>query len=48
MRGNLWASKDELINDVLLGTPTHGHTSIGQPTKTYICFVRTLDTAERT
>ena len=25
-----------LISDVLLWTPTYGHTSVGQPTKTYI------------
>ena len=29
-------SKDKLISDVLLWTPTHGHTRIGQPVKTYI------------
>ena len=27
---------DELISDVLLWTPTHGHTSVDQPGKTYI------------
>ena len=27
---------DELINDVLLWNPTHGHTSVGWPAKTYI------------
>ena len=27
---------DELIDDVLLRTPTHGHTSDGRPAKTYI------------
>ena len=32
---NGW-SKDELIHDVLLWTITHGHTSFGQPAKTYI------------
>ena len=31
-----WRSKDELMSDVLLWTFTHGHTSISQPTKTYI------------
>ena len=29
-------SKDELISNVLLWTPTHGHTSVGWPAKTYI------------
>ena len=30
-----WRSKDELISDVLLCTPTHGHTNIGRLAKTY-------------
>ena len=34
-----WRSKDELINDVLLWTPPHGHTSVGRPVKTYISSV---------
>ena len=29
-------SKDKLISNVLLWTPTHGHTSIGLPAKTSI------------
>ena len=29
-------SEDKLISDVSLWTPTHGHTSVGQPAKTYI------------
>ena len=29
-------SKDELISEILLWTPTHGHTSIDRPAKTYI------------
>ena len=33
--------KDELIRDVLLCTPTHGHTGVGWPATT--CFVQTLD-----
>ena len=28
-------SKDELVSDFLLWTPTHGHASIGRPTRTY-------------
>ena len=31
-----WWNKNKLINDVLLWTPIHGHTSFGQPAKTYI------------
>ena len=34
--GHCWRNKDELISDILLWTPTHGHTSDGQPAKTYI------------
>ena len=29
-------SKDELINDVLLWTPTHGRASVWQPAKSYL------------
>ena len=31
-----WRSRDALICGVLLWTSTHGHTSIGRPSKTYI------------
>ena len=31
-----WRSKDEIISDVLLWTPKHGHTRVGRPYKTYI------------
>ena len=34
--GHCWRSKDELISDVLLWTPTHGYPSVGRPAKTYI------------
>ena len=36
MNGYCWWSKDELINDVLRWTPTHGHTNVDRPAKTYI------------
>ena len=36
MTKTCWRSKDKLISDILQWTPTHGHTSVGQPTKTYI------------
>ena len=29
-------SKDELISDVLLWTPSHGHASVGRPDRTYL------------
>ena len=31
-----WRSKDELINDILLWTPSHGHASVGWPARTYL------------
>ena len=31
-----WRSKDELIRDVLLWTPTHGRAKAGRPARTYI------------
>ena len=34
--GHCWKSKDELISDILLWTPTHGCSSVGQSAKTYI------------
>ena len=34
--GHRWRSRDELINDVLLWTPTHGRRKAGQPARIYI------------
>ena len=34
--GHRWKSKDELISDVLLWTPTYGQAKAGRPTRTYI------------
>ena len=34
--GHCWRSKDKLISDILLWTPTHGQTSIGQSAGTDI------------
>ena len=34
--GHCWRSRDELINDVLLWTPTCGRKKAGQPIRTYI------------
>ena len=31
-----WRSRDELISDVLLWTPTHGRAKAGRPVRTYI------------
>ena len=34
--GHCWRSRDELISDVLLWTPTHGRAKAGRPAQTYI------------
>ena len=34
--GHCWRSKDELISDVLLWTPTYGQAKVGRPTRPYI------------
>ena len=34
--GHCWRSKDELISDVLLWTPTFGRAKAGRPARTYI------------
>ena len=34
--GPCWRSKDELISDVLLWTPSHGRAKAGRPARTYI------------
>ena len=34
--GHCWRSRDELIRDVLLWTPTHGQAKAGRPSRTYI------------
>ena len=34
--GHCWTSRDELISDVLLWTPTHGRAKAGRPARTYI------------
>ena len=34
--GHCWWSRDELIRDVLLWTPTHGRAKAGRPARTYI------------
>ena len=34
--GHYWRSKDKLISNILLWTPTCGHTSVGWPAMTYI------------
>ena len=34
--GHCWRSRDELISDVLLRTPTYGRAKAGRPARTYI------------
>ena len=34
--GHCWRSKDEVISDVLLWTPTYGRAKAGRPARTYI------------
>ena len=34
--GHCWRSKNELISDVLLWTPTYGYAKAGRPARTYI------------
>ena len=34
--GHCWRSKDKLISDVFLWTPTYGRTKAGRPARTYI------------
>ena len=34
--GYCWRSRDELINDILLWTPSHGRAKAGRPAITYI------------
>ena len=36
MRDNCWRSRDELISDVLLWTPSDGRAKAGRPARTYI------------
>ena len=34
--GHCWRSKDELISDMLLWTPSHRRAKVGQPARTYL------------
>ena len=50
--GHCWRSREELISDVLLLTPTYGRAKAGQPARTYIhtcsSSVRLWDVALKT
>ena len=45
--GHCWGSRDELISDVLLWTPTHGRAKAGRPARTYN-YVRIRDVVQKT
>ena len=46
--GHCWRSKDELISDVLLWTPTYDQAKAGRPARTYSSYVRTRDVTQKT
>ena len=46
--GHCWRSKDELISDVLLWTPTYGRAKAGRSARTYSNYVRTQDVTLKT
>ena len=46
--GHCWRSRDELISDVLLCTPTHGRAKAGRPARTYIQQLQGPDNIFRT
>ena len=46
--GHCWRSRDELVRDVLLWTPTHGRAKAGRPARTYIQQLRIRDAVLRT
>ena len=46
--GHCWRSKDELISDVLLWTPTYVQAKAGRPARTYSSYVRTQDLTLKT
>ena len=43
--GHLWKNKDEPISDAFPLTPTHGHTNVGRPAKTYTHQISASPTA---
>ena len=46
--GHCWRSRDELISDVLLWTPTYSRAKAGRPARTYISYVKIRDVALKT
>ena len=46
--GHCWRSRDELISDVLLLSPTYGRAKAGRPARTYSSYMRIRDVALKT
>ena len=46
--GHCWRSRDELISDILLWTPTYGRAKTGRPARTYSSYVKIRDVALKT
>ena len=46
--GHCWRSRDKLISDVLLWTPTYGRAKTGRPARTFSSYVRIQDVALKT
>ena len=46
--GHCWRSRDDLISDVLLWTPTYGRAKAGRPARTYSSYVRIRDVSLKT
>ena len=46
--GHCWRSRDELISDVLIWTPTYGRAKAGRPAGTYSSYVRIRDVTLKT
>ena len=46
--GHCWRSRDELIRDVLLWTPTHGRAKAGRPARTFSSYMRIRDVVLKT
>ena len=46
--GHCWRSKDELVSDVFLWTPTYGQSKARRPARTYSSYVRIRDVALKT
>ena len=48
LAGHCWRSKDKLVSDVLLWTPTYGQAKAGRPARTYSRMTQTQDVTQKT